>query len=87
MRRREFIALIGGVTATAPFAVGAQQSEPVPRIGVLMGYAETDPSAQAQVEALRQGLQRLGWRKGAISSSMFAFPRRMQVGYAPASRN
>jgi len=64
MKRREFITLLGGVTATAPFAAGAQQSERVPRIGVLMGYAETDPSAQAQVEALRQGLQRLGWEEG-----------------------
>jgi putative ABC transport system substrate-binding protein len=64
MRRREFITLIGGVIATEPFAAGAQQSERVPRIGVLMGYAETDPSAQAQVEALRQGLQRLGWEEG-----------------------
>ena len=87
MRRREFITLLGGVTATAPFAAGAQQSERVPRIGVLMGYAETDPSAQAQVEALRQGLQRLGWEEGCNISSMFAFPRRMPVGYAPSSRN
>jgi putative ABC transport system substrate-binding protein len=36
----------------------------VRRIGVLMGYAETDPSAQAQVEALRQGLQKRGWEEG-----------------------
>jgi putative ABC transport system substrate-binding protein len=34
------------------------------RIGVLMGYAETDPSAQAQVEALRQELQKVGWEEG-----------------------
>ena len=34
------------------------------RIGVLMGYAETDPAAQAQVAALRQELQKLGWEEG-----------------------
>ena len=34
------------------------------RIGVLMGYAETDPAAQAQVAALRQELQKLGWDEG-----------------------
>jgi putative ABC transport system substrate-binding protein len=64
MKRREFITLISGVTATAPFVARAQLSDRVRRIGVLMGYAETDPSAQAQVEALRQGLERLGWEEG-----------------------
>jgi putative ABC transport system substrate-binding protein len=34
------------------------------RIGVLMGYAATDPAAQAQIAALRQGLQKLGWEEG-----------------------
>jgi putative ABC transport system substrate-binding protein len=34
------------------------------RLGVLMGYAETDPAAQAQVTALRQELQKLGWEEG-----------------------
>jgi putative tryptophan/tyrosine transport system substrate-binding protein len=32
--------------------------------GVLMGYAETNPTAQAQVAALRQKLQMLGWEEG-----------------------
>jgi putative ABC transport system substrate-binding protein len=29
-----------------------------------MGYAATDPAAQAQIAALRQGLQKLGWEEG-----------------------
>jgi putative tryptophan/tyrosine transport system substrate-binding protein len=33
------------------------------RIGVMMGYAETDPAAQAQVAALRKGLQKFGWEE------------------------
>jgi len=31
---------------------------------VLMGYAETDLAAQAQVAAFRQELQKLGWDEG-----------------------
>ena len=63
MKRREFIALLGGAAAW-PLAARAQQGERVRRIGVLMGYAETDPAAQAQVAALRQELQKLGWDEG-----------------------
>jgi putative ABC transport system substrate-binding protein len=66
MQRREFIGLFGGgiaASAFGPSAARAQQLGHVPRIGVLMGYAETDPSAQAQVEALRQELQKLGWQE------------------------
>src|SRR5439155_13434896 len=39
----------------------AEQPERVRRIGVLMGYAESDPDAQANVAAFREGLQKLGW--------------------------
>ena len=63
MRRREFITLVGGA-AGWPLAARAQQGERMRRIGVLMGYAETDPAAQAQVAALRQELQKLGWDEG-----------------------
>src|SRR6476619_329708 len=63
MRRRQFITLIGS-TAAWPLAARAQQGERMRRIGVLMGYAETDPAAQAQVAALRQELQKLGWDEG-----------------------
>jgi len=63
MRRREFIALLGGATAW-PLAAQAQQGERTRRIGVLMGYAENDWEAQAWVAAFREGLQKLGWVEG-----------------------
>ena len=64
MRRREFITLLGGAAATWPVAARAQQVERMRRIGVMMGYAGTDPAAQAQIAALRQGLQKLSWEEG-----------------------
>ena len=63
MRRRDFISLVGGAAAW-PLAARAQQAERMRRVGVLMGYAETDPAAQAKVAALRQELQKLGWEEG-----------------------
>jgi putative ABC transport system substrate-binding protein len=47
-----------------PLAVEAQQPERLRRVGVLMGYAETDPDAQANVAAFREGLQKLAWAEG-----------------------
>jgi putative ABC transport system substrate-binding protein len=63
LKRREFITLVGGLAA-CPFAARAQQTERVRRIGVLMGYAESDSEAQAQIAAFRDGLQKLGWTEG-----------------------
>ena len=63
MKRREFITLLGGA-AVWPVAAHAQQPERMRRIGVVMGTAESDTEAQAQVAALRQGLQKLGWVEG-----------------------
>ena len=64
MKRREFITLLGGATATWPLAARAQQGERVRRIGVFAFGAESDPAAQAYVRALRQGLEQLGWIEG-----------------------
>ena len=64
MTRREFIALLGSGVAGWPLAARAPQPERMRRIGVLMGYAETDTAAQAQVATFRQELQKLGWEEG-----------------------
>jgi putative ABC transport system substrate-binding protein len=64
MRRREFITLVGSAGVALPLAARAQQPERMRRVGVLMGYAETDLAAQAQVAAFRQELQKLGWDDG-----------------------
>jgi putative tryptophan/tyrosine transport system substrate-binding protein len=64
MRRREFITMLGGAAVAWPFAAGAQQLEVVRRIGVLMGFAESDREGQTFVAAFREGLQKLGWVEG-----------------------
>jgi len=43
---------------------GAQQGERMRRIGVLMGYADSDQTEQAAVAAFRQELQQFGWVQG-----------------------
>ena len=64
MRRRELITLIGGATVAWPLSVRAQQPEQMRRVGVLMGWPESDAVAQGQVAAFRAGLQGLGWTEG-----------------------
>jgi putative ABC transport system substrate-binding protein len=64
MRRREFIALLGGVAAAWPLATRAQQHERMRRISILMNLAADDPHAQARVAAFLQGLQETGWAVG-----------------------
>src|SRR5262245_18201673 len=63
MRRREFIAFLGGAAAW-PLAARAQQPEQIRRIGVIMNLAEGDPEGQARIAAFQRSLQQLGWADG-----------------------
>ena len=61
MRRREFIALLGGTAAAWPLAASAQ-----PARVAQIGYLSLGPASawSSRVEALRAGLRDLGWIEG-----------------------
>ena len=62
MRRREFIALVGGAIACPMGLRAQQQTGKVPRIGFL---SLTSPSDRPPLlDAFRQGLRELGWVEG-----------------------
>ena len=62
MKRRDFIALIGGVAGACPLAARAQQAGKLPTIGFL---GAATPSAWSQrVAAFVQRLRELGWTEG-----------------------
>jgi putative tryptophan/tyrosine transport system substrate-binding protein len=60
--RRHIIFSLGGFLASP--SVSAQQALPLRHVGVLVGGLASDSGAQAQLAALRQGLQQIGWREG-----------------------
>src|SRR5947209_19305441 len=64
MRRREFIALVGGAAAAWPVTARAQQAERMRRLGVLMAVAESDADARKGISILQEGLQKLGCKDG-----------------------
>ena len=64
MRRRDFIALAGGLTAAWPLAARAQQDNRVRHIGVFMNLPEGDPDATRWIAALLKSLDEFGWAEG-----------------------
>ena len=63
MKRREFIAALGGAAAW-PLSARAQQPERLRHIGMLNGLGQDDPEAQARIAVFEQTLQQLGWVVG-----------------------
>jgi putative tryptophan/tyrosine transport system substrate-binding protein len=76
VKRREFITLLGGAAAW-PLAARAQLASGMRRVGVLMGYAESDPEAKVFFAGFMQTLAELGWIEGRNL--------RMEVRWAPGS--
>jgi putative tryptophan/tyrosine transport system substrate-binding protein len=62
MKRREFIAGLGGAAAW-PVAARAQQGEPVRRVGVMMGSREDNEESRAWLKAFLGGLKDAGWEQ------------------------
>jgi putative ABC transport system substrate-binding protein len=63
MKRREFIAGIGGA-ALRPFAANAQRRDEMRRVALQMPLAADDAVAQARIATFQQALQKLGWIDG-----------------------
>jgi len=76
MKRREFIAGLGGAAAWS-LAARAQQPDRMRRIGVLLGYDESDPEGKAELAGFTQGFAELGWIDGRNV--------RIDVRWAPGS--
>jgi hypothetical protein len=85
IRRREFIAVVGGALAW-PLAARAQQGERMRRIGVLMNASSDDADGQARIVAFVQALQELGWtdrRNARIDVRAHCTSRRLPFELCP----
>jgi putative tryptophan/tyrosine transport system substrate-binding protein len=60
MRRREFIALVGGAATARPNAARAQQAEKILRVGT----ASTQPKSSSLWKAFEQRMAELGYQEG-----------------------
>jgi len=63
MRRRDFIALLGGAVVW-PVATSAQQGERVRLIGILNILGMDDPEAKVRLTIFQEALKQLGWERG-----------------------
>ncbi len=91
MKRREFIAVLGGAVSAWPLGARAQQTR---RVGVMVALPEDDPELKKRLAAFRQALNRLGWSEGRNVSFDYRFAPagararvRDRATLAPARRN
>jgi hypothetical protein len=85
MRRRDFIALVGGSAVAWPLALRSQQSGQMRRIGVLMPLARDNSEAQARIIEFLLGLQKLGWAIG-LSDPILGIARHRGIHHSWMAR-
>src|ERR1700722_10716171 len=64
MKRRDFIAALGGAIVTWPLAARAQQDGAPRRLGVLVPSAPDDQEVKKELAAFTRQMQSLGWTEG-----------------------
>jgi putative tryptophan/tyrosine transport system substrate-binding protein len=64
MKRRDFIAALGGAIAAWPLAARAQQDNAPRRLGVLMPSVPDDQEVKKELAAFTRQMQSLGWTEG-----------------------
>ena len=62
MKRREFIAGLGGAAASLPLAARSQQNPPIKLVGSIAATA--GPALEARSEVFLQAMRQLGWSDG-----------------------
>jgi putative tryptophan/tyrosine transport system substrate-binding protein len=73
VKRRDFIALLGGAAAW-PLAARAQQAERMRHIGFLTTLSDTDPEVKGWLTAFQAEMQKLGWTLGRNFSMEYRWP-------------
>jgi putative ABC transport system substrate-binding protein len=76
VKRREFIALVGGAATAWPLGARAQQGANVPRIGFLR--LAPSSSHAGRVKALQTGLRELGYVEGKNIAIEFRWPETVE---------
>ena len=85
MRRREFIALLGGAVATWPLAARAQQVPALPTIGFL---GQSTPVVESQrLAAFLKRLRELGWIEGRTVAIEYAWGEGSSERFAEIAAN
>lgn len=73
MRRRTFLGIVGGAAASWPFAATAQQTKPMPRVGVLWHAGSADEE-EVYLSVLQKAFRDLGYIDGKNIGLEHRFP-------------